>query len=99
MESDFKGLLFHTAFRLLSKGDMLNRLVHLPPKVTQFLEERNKGDLKAAVSDEAFQCRLAFLVDMFSHLNKLKLKLQGADFDIIMYQDKVNAFISKLELW
>ena len=77
---------------------MLNRLVHLLPEVTQFLEERNKGDLKAAVSDEAFQCRLAFLADMFSHLNELNRKLQGADSDIIGHRDKVNAFVSKLEL-
>ncbi|XP_072311404.1 zinc finger BED domain-containing protein 5-like [Eucyclogobius newberryi] len=56
MESDYEGLLFHTAVRWLSKGDMLNRLVHLLPEVTPFLEERNKRDLKVAVSDEAFQC-------------------------------------------
>ncbi|XP_076069773.1 zinc finger BED domain-containing protein 5-like [Oratosquilla oratoria] len=68
-------------------------------EVTQFLEERNKGDLKAAVSDEAFQCRLAFLADMFSHLNELNRKLQGVDSDIIGHRDKVNAFVSKLELW
>ncbi|XP_066963197.1 protein FAM200C-like [Macrobrachium rosenbergii] len=78
---------------------MLNRLVHLLPEVTQFLEERNKGDLKAAISDEAFQCRLALLADMFSHLNELNRKLQGADSDIIGHRDKVNAFVSKLELW
>ena len=33
MESDYEGLLFHTAVRWLSKGDMLNRLVHLLPEV------------------------------------------------------------------
>ncbi|XP_076069775.1 protein FAM200C-like [Oratosquilla oratoria] len=68
-------------------------------EVTQFLEQRNKGDLKAAVSDEVFQCRLAFLADMFSHLNELNRKLQGVDSDIIGHRDKVNAFVSKLELW
>lgn len=63
------------------------------------LPERNKNDLKATVSDEAFQCRLAFLADMSSHLNELNRKLQGADSDIISHRDKVNAFVSKLELW
>ncbi|CAM1154805.1 Uncharacterised protein g11414 [Pycnogonum litorale] len=99
MESEYEGLLFHTSVRWLSKGNMLNRLVHLLPEVTQFLEERNKDDLKAAVSDESFQCRLAFLADMFSHLNELNRKLQGADSDIIGHRDKVNAFVSKLRLW
>ena len=78
---------------------MLHRLVHLLPEVTQFLQERNKDDLKAAVSDETFQCKLAFLADMFSHLNELNCKLQGADSDIIGHRDKVNTFVSKLELW
>ena len=99
LESDYERLVFHTAVRWLSKGDMLNRLVHLLPEDTQFLQERNKDDLKAAVSDETFQCRLAFLADMFSHLNELNCKLQGADSDIIGQRDKVNAFVSKLELW
>ena len=78
---------------------MLNRLVHLLPEVTQFLQERNKDDLKAAVSDETFQCRLEFLADMFSHLNELNCKIQGADSDIIGHRVKMNAFVSKLELW
>ena len=77
---------------------MLNRPVHLLPEVTKFLQERNKDDLKAAVSDETFQCRLAFLADIFSHLNELSCKLQGADSDIIGHRDKVNTFVSKLEL-
>ena len=38
MKSDFEGLLFHTDVHRLSKGDILNRLVHLLPEVTQFLE-------------------------------------------------------------
>ena len=80
MESDYEGLLFHTTVRWLSKGDMLNRLVHLLPKVAQFLQEMNKGDLKVAVSDEAFQCRLAFLADMFNHLNELNRGPDGRCF-------------------
>ena len=99
LESDYERLMFHTDVRWLSKGHMLNRLVHLLPEVTQFLQERNKDDMKAAVSDETFQCRLAFLADMFSHLNELSCKLQGADSDIIGHRDKMNAFVSKLELW
>ena len=73
--------------------------MHLLPEVTQFLQQRNKDDLKAAVSDETFQYRLAFLADMFSHMNELNCKLQSADSDIIGHHDKVSAFVSKLELW
>ena len=78
---------------------MLNWLVHLLPEVTQFLKERYKEDLKVAVSDEAFKCRLVFLANMFGHLIELNRKLQYADFDLIEHRDKVNAFVAKLELW
>uniref|UniRef100_A0A0K2TNH9 Uncharacterized protein n=2 Tax=Lepeophtheirus salmonis TaxID=72036 RepID=A0A0K2TNH9_LEPSM len=69
MESNYEERLFHTAVHWFRKDDMLNRIVHLLSVVTQFLEERNKADLKSAVSDEAFQCRLAFLAVMLSQLN------------------------------
>ena len=68
---DYEVLLFHIAVHWLPKGDFLNWFVQLLSEVSQCLGKRNKGDLKAAVFDKAFQCRLAFLVDMFSHLNKL----------------------------
>ena len=38
VECDYKGLQFHTAIRWLSKGDMLNQLLHSLPEVTEFLE-------------------------------------------------------------
>ena len=82
MESNYEGVLFQTAVCWLLKGDILNRLVHLLPEVTQFLEKRNK-DLKATVFNKAFQDRLAFLANMFSHLNELNRKLQGTDCNII----------------
>ena len=82
MESDCERLLFLTAVRWLSKGDILSRLVNLLLKVTQFLEERNKRNLEVAIYDDDFQCRLAFLADLFSHWNELNRKLHGADSDI-----------------
>ena len=67
------------------------------PQSYTIFEERNKGDLKAAVLVEAFQCRLAFLADMFGHRNELNHKLQGTDSDIIGHQGKVNAFTLRLK--
>ena len=65
LESNYERLVFHIAVRWLSKGNMLNRLVHLLTEVTQFLQERNK----AAVSDETFHCWLANrLIDLESDL-------------------------------
>ena len=83
--------VLHCRLLVVEKQHVKLACAFAPQSYTIF-EERNKGDLKAAVSNEAFQCRLAFLADMFGHLNELNHKLQGTDSDIIGHQGKVNAF-------
>ena len=57
-------------------------------------------------SDVASQINLAYLVDIFTHLNKLNLQLQGSGngylegvAKIFIFEDKLCAFMCKLELW
>ena len=97
--AEYESLLFHTSVRWLSRGNMLIRLVRLLPEVIEFLEIQHKQELKTNISDAMFQIRLAFLADMFSHLNILNLKLQGVDINILGLRDKIAAFIAKLKLW
>ena len=99
MGAEYESLLFHTSVRWLSKGDMLIRLVRLLPEVIKFIEIQHKKELKAVISDLKFQNRLAFLADMFCHLNELNRKLQGVDSNLLGQRDKIAAFIAKLELW
>jgi len=49
---------------------------------------------------------LDYLVDVFEHLNKLNLQLQGSGnnklddtANIFVFEDKLRAFISKIDLW
>jgi hypothetical protein len=49
--------------------------------------------------DEEFLTRLANLGDVFSHLNDLKLGLQGLFTSIFNVRDKIEALIKKLELF
>ena len=77
MGAEYKSLLFYTSVRWLSKVDMLIRLVRLLPEVTELIEIQHKKELKAVISNLKFQNRLAFLADMFCHLNELNRKLQG----------------------
>ena len=49
MESNYKGLLFHTDVRCLSINDMLNWFVHLLRVVTDFLEGKNMEKMVASV--------------------------------------------------
>ena len=99
MGAEYESLLFHTSVRWLSRGNMLIRLVRLLPDVIEFLEIQHKQELKTNISDAMFQIRLAYLADMFSHLNSLNLKLQGVDVNILDLRDKIAAFIAKLKLW
>jgi oligoribonuclease NrnB/cAMP/cGMP phosphodiesterase (DHH superfamily) len=42
---------------------------------------------------------LAYLSDIFSHLNDLNISLQGHENNILIMSDNVNAFIKKLGIW
>ena len=99
MESEHQNLVYHTSVRWLSKGNMLNRLVLLLQEVIEFLEIQKKRELKSIITDSIFQKRLAYLADIFGHLNELNRKLQGMDSNIIVQRYKIAAFIAKLELW
>ena len=69
--------------------------MRLLPEVSDYQPKRK---LKTEISDVMFQIGLAFLADMFSHLNKLNLKLQGVNVNMLGLRDKIAAFIAKLKL-
>ena len=43
--------------------------------------------------------KLAYLNDIFTHINLLNKSLQGRFTTMIDFVDKIRAFIMKLELW
>lgn len=105
MNSEHETLLFHTEVRWLSKGNMLSRLYELREEVQAFLTDKNK-ELLDQFCESKFQIRFAYLVDFFAQLNKLNLQLQGSGnftlqgtSNIFSYEDKISAFIAKIELW
>jgi len=73
MDAEHDSLWFHTSVRWLSKGNMLILLARLLPHVIEFLKIQHKQELKTDISYVKFQNRLAFLADIFSHLNELNL--------------------------
>lgn len=104
LNAEHEVLLFHTEVRWLSKGTMLQRLFELKDELKEFLQMTNKMDMLAQIEDTQFQTRLAYLVDIFGHLNKLNLQLQGSESEkhhqnIFTFEDKIQAFICKIDLW
>ncbi|XP_067139324.1 zinc finger BED domain-containing protein 5-like [Centruroides vittatus] len=85
---------------------MLGRLHELRGEVELFLGEKKMNDLLEQFSDLTSQIHLAYLVDIFTHLNKLNLQLQGSGnrhlegvANIFIFEDKLRAFICKFQLW
>jgi hypothetical protein len=51
------------------------------------------------VNDYSWLATLAYLSDIFTHLNAFNLNLQGIHVTIFKVEDKIEAMIKKLELW
>lgn len=69
-------LLYYTENRWVSKGHMFNRVLELREDIIQLLTSQN-CDLVKILRVRIAILRLAYLADVFSHLNKLNISIQG----------------------
>ncbi|XP_068203661.1 zinc finger BED domain-containing protein 5-like [Palaemon carinicauda] len=99
MNADHEVLLFYTAVRWLSKGNVINRIFEMKDEIKLFLETQEKKDLVVHFEDEAWNKRAAYLADIFDQLSKLNLKFQGRETHVLLFQDSLRAFVSKLQNW
>ncbi|XP_059362102.1 zinc finger BED domain-containing protein 5 [Carassius carassius] len=98
MGSEHVQLLLHTEVQWLSRGKVLSRLFELHKEVHMFLQDTN-FPLSDIFEDTVWLSQLAYLSDIFSHLNELNLGLQGLSINVFDVQDKINALLKKLELF
>jgi hypothetical protein len=91
-------LLYHTEVRWLSRGQILKRLLELRTEVELFLRE-HKSPLSEHFSDNEFIKGLAYLGDIFGHMNEINLSLQGSEVTILDASERLQAFLQKLPLW
>ncbi|CAI6357184.1 unnamed protein product [Macrosiphum euphorbiae] len=96
MDSEHYQLLLHSEIRWLSRGKVLSRLFELYMRLNYFSSNINHH---LRLNDFSWLASLAYLSDIFSHLNVLNLSLQGSHVTIFKVEDKIEAMIKKLELW
>ncbi|KAL4113130.1 hypothetical protein QTP88_016813 [Uroleucon formosanum] len=99
MDSEHYQLLLHSEIRWLSRGKVFSRLFEFKDEVRLFFIEHKSFSLSERVNDYSWLAILAYLSDIFTHLNALNLNLQGTHITIFKVEDKIEAMIKKLELW
>ena len=78
----------------------MERFLELTAEVKAFLSlSKNKAAAEhlALLRDAHFMSTVAFLSDIFGHLNDLNLKLQGREKLIVDIVEKLESFMSKIE--
>ncbi|XP_042203602.1 protein ZBED8-like [Homarus americanus] len=98
MGAEYEVLLYHTEVRWLSRGQILKRLIELRAEVSLFLREK-ESSLSEQFDSEEFIHGLAYLADIFGHMNEVNLAIHGPKVTIIDATERQQAFPAKLPLW
>jgi hypothetical protein len=56
-------------------------------------------DFVAQLNDEKWYAKVAYLADIFSHLNYLNESMQGKEENVLTSSDKLTGFLRKLRIW
>ncbi|XP_054864535.1 zinc finger BED domain-containing protein 5-like [Amphiprion ocellaris] len=76
----------------------LSRFYELRAEIAAFLSQNN-SPLADVFSSKGWLALVAYLTDIFEHLNMLNVSVQGRGHNILEQRDKIDAFKKKISLW
>jgi hypothetical protein len=88
-------LLYHTELRWLSHGRVFTRVMELRTEIAKFLREK-ENKLCEEFETQGSIVSLAYLADIFSHLNDINISVQGSEVAILDANEMIAAFQQKL---
>ena len=92
MDSQHRCLLLHNKVRWLSKGKALNRVYKLRQELIKVFEEMKQNHFCELLRCESWIRKLAYLADIFQHLNILNVTMQGSKENILTSIHKMEVF-------
>ena len=99
MGAIYANLLLPTEVKWLSREKTLSRVYELKDEMLSFFNLEKQQEFCEMLCDYNWVSKLAYLVDIFDHLNNVNSKMQGKNETLLTSTDKMKALREKLKLW